>query len=187
MASMHDVQPRVGYTDLLNMPEDGRRYEIYEGELVVVPSPLVRHQVVVGTIFRILDSYARASGGTALVAPLDIVFDEFDVVQPDVLFFRAERVHVLQPDAVTRHAPDIVVEVLSPSTASMDRGRKMHVFARYGVPEYWIVAPAAQRIEVHTLEEGAYRATQVASGGGTVRSVLLPDLTFEAARVFELP
>ena len=185
MASMQHVQPRVGYTDLENLPDDGRRYEIYEGELVVVPSPLVRHQVLVGAVFRILDAYARTSGGIALVAPLDIVFDEFDVVQPDLLFFRAERAHLLQPDAVTRQAPDIVVEVLSPSTAATDRGRKMRTFARYGVPEYWIVDPIARRIEVHSLEDGIYRETQVATGEETVQSILLPDLTFAAARVFE--
>ena len=187
MASMQDVQPRVGYTDLERMPDDGRRYEIHGGELVVVPSPLVRHQVVVGAIFRILDTHARGNGGTALVAPLDIVFDEFDVVQPDVLFFRAERVHLLQPDAVTRHAPDIVVEVLSPSTASTDRGRKMRTFARYGVPEFWIVDPLRRQIEIHALQGGFYRETQVASGDETVRSILLPDLTFEAARAFDSP
>ena len=187
MASMQHVQPRFGYTDLENLPDDGRRYEIYEGELVVVPSPLVRHQVLVGAIFRILDAYARGSGGTALVAPLDIVFDEFDVVQPDVLFFRAERLHLLQPDAAARHAPDIAVEVLSPSTTATDRGSKMRTFARYGVPEYWIVDPVARRIEIHALEAGVYRETQVAAGDETVQSALFPDLTCAAARIFEHP
>ena len=172
MASMQDVQPRVGYTDLVDMPDDGRRYEIHGGELVVVPSPRLGHQVAVGEIFSLLRAYARETGGAAVVAPFDIVFDEFDVVQPDVLFFRAERVHLLRPDAVARHAPDIVVEVLSPSTASIDRGRKMRTFARYGVPEYWMVDPVARRIEVHALEGNAYRETQVATGGETVQSVL---------------
>ena len=153
MASMQAVQPRVGYADLERMPDDGRRYEIHGGELVVVPSPRVRHQVVVGAIFRILDTYARGNGGTALVAPLDIVFDE----------------------------------LLSPSTAAVDRGRKRRTFARYGVPEYWIVDPRARQIEVHVLDGGDYRVTQVASGAATVRSALLPDLTFEAARTFERP
>ena len=187
MASMQHVQPRFGYTDLENMPDDGRRYEIHGGELVVVPSPRLGHQIAVGEVFSVLRDYACEAGGVALVAPFDIVFDEFDVVQPDVLFFRAERVHLLPPDAVTRHAPDIVVEVLSPSTAATDRGRKMRTFARYGVPEYWIVDPIARRIEVHSLEDGVYRETQVAAKHETVRSVLLPDLTFDAARVFELP
>ena len=187
MASMQDVQPRVGYNDLLNMPEDGRRYEIYRGELVVVPSPLPRHQIVALSVCTLLREYARRAGGIVLAAPLDIVFGEFDVVQPDVLFFRADRRHLVQPDAVTRHAPDIVVEVLSPSTAPIDRGRKMRTFAHYGVPEYWVVDPVARRIEVHGLEDGVYRETQVATGDETVQSVLLPDLTFEAARVFELP
>ena len=151
MASMPSVQARVGYTDLLNMQEDGRRYEIHGGELVVVPSPLPRHQMAVQTIFLLLHDYGRDTDGIALIAPLDIVFDEFDVVQPDVVFFRAERRHLVEPDAVTRHPPDIAVEVLSSTTAAIDRGRKRRMFARFGVPECWIVDPVRKQIEVHTL------------------------------------
>ena len=192
MASMQSVQPRVGYTDLVNMPEDGRRYEIHGGELVVVPAPRLRHQLVAGRICRLLEDYAATSGGIAVIAPFDIVFDEHDVVQPDVVFFRAERAHLLDPDAVTRAAPDIAVEVLSPSTAVIDRGRKMHLFARYGVPEYWIVDPVLRRIEIHVLEShtGAYRLAQTAGTDDTddkARSVLLPDLTVDAPRIFVLP
>ena len=106
MASMRDMQPRVGYRDLLAMPEDGRRYEIHGGELVVVPSPLPGHQIAAGEIFTLLNDYRRRSGGVALVAPLDIVFDEHDVAQPDVVFFRGERRHLVQPYAVTRAAPE---------------------------------------------------------------------------------
>jgi Uma2 family endonuclease len=144
---MEDVQPRVGYSDLLVMPDDGRRYEIHGGELVVVPSPLPIHQIAVVQIVARLHDYARRSGGLALAAPLDIVFDEHDVVQPDVVFFRAERRHLVQPRVVTRAAPDIAVEVLSPSTAAVDRGRKMDLFARYGVPEYWIADPFRLQFE----------------------------------------
>ena len=91
------------------------------------------------------------------------MFGEYDVVQPDVVFFRAERSHLVRLDEVTRAAPDIAVEVLSPSTASIDRGRKMRMFARYGVPEYWIVDPVRLEIEVHVLENRAYRRAQVAN------------------------
>ena len=181
---MQDAEPRFGYSDLLVMPDDGRRYEIHGGELVVVPSALPCHQIAVTELVMLLCAYARRSGGIALAAPLDLVLDEHDVVQPDVVFFRAERRHLVQPYAVTRAAPDIAVEVLSPSTASIDRGRKMRMFARYGVPEYWIVDPVRLEVEVHTLQQGAYRQAQVATGVDTVRSVLLPDLTFVAARIF---
>ena len=184
MASMQGTHSPVGYADLMALPEDGRRYEIHQGELVVVPSPLLRHQLAARAVFLLLDSYARESGGDALFAPLDIVFDEYDVVQPDIVFFRAERRHLLRPDVVVRIPPDIAVEVLSPSTAATDRGRKMRMFARYGVPEYWIVDPVLVRIEIHVLDDGAYRLEQVASGDDIVRSVLLPDLTFEAASAF---
>ena len=184
MAPMQDVQPRFGYRDLLVMPDDGRRYEIHGGELVVVPSALPCHQIAVTELVMLLCAYGRRSGGIALAAPLDIVLDEHDVVQPDVVFFRAERQHLVQPYAVTRAAPDIAVEVLSPSTASIDRGRKMHLFARYGVPEYWIVDPVRLEIEVHALENGRYRRAQVATGVDTVRSVLLPDLSFAADSIF---
>ncbi|MCY4120919.1 MAG: Uma2 family endonuclease [Acidobacteria bacterium] len=184
MALMQDVQPRFGYSDLLAMPEDGRRYEIHGGELVVVAAPLARHQIAAFEVATVLNDYGHRSGGRTVIAPFDIVFDEYDVAQPDVVFFRAERSHLVRPDVVTRSAPDIAVEVLSPSTAAVDRGRKMEMFARYGVPEYWIVDPVRLEIEVHVLENGAYRCAQVATRGDTVRSILLPDLTFAAARVF---
>jgi len=184
MASMRAVATRVGYTDLLAMPEDGYRYEIHGGELVVVPSPRPRHQIVAFELATLLRAYARESGGIALIAPLDIVFDEYDVVQPDIVFFRAERRHLVSPDAVTRHRPDIAVEVLSPSTAATDRRTKMRMFARYEVPEYWIVDPVLEQVEVHALGDRAYRRAQVAGAGGTVRSVLLPDLSVRLDDIF---
>ena len=187
MPLMQDVQPRFGYNDLRAMPEDGRRYEIHGGELVVVPSPLLRHQIAAMEVVTLLNDYRRKFGGIAVTAPFDVVFDEYDVVQPDVVFFRAERLHLLDPNSVARAVPDIVVEVLSPSTAAIDRGRKMEMFARYGVPEYWIVDPVGLQVEVHVLGDGSYRQAQVATGGDSVRSTLLPDLTFTAAGIFTFP
>ena len=189
MASMPDVHARVGYADLLAMPDDGRRYEIHGGELVVVPAPRLRHQFAAMAVSGLLQDYGATRGGVAVIAPFDIVFDEHDVVQPDVVFFRAERAHLLDLDAETRAVPDIAVEVLSPSTATIDRGRKMRMFARYGVPEYWIVDPLRLRIEIHVLDPDtrAYRQASDAGPEDTVRSVLLPDLVVDAARIFQFP
>ena len=88
---------------------------------------------------------------------------------------------------MTRHSPDLAVEVLSPSTAAVDRGRKTGMFAAYGVPEYWIVDPVARRIEVRALDDGVYRPAQVAAADDIVRSVVFPNLTFAAARIFTVP
>ena len=156
-------------------------------QLVLAEHRLVVGRTIVEELERILAEklrYAGKTGGDALFAPLDIVFDEYDVAQPDIVFFRAERRHLLRPDVAVRHPPDIAVEVLSPSTAAMDRGAKMRLFARHGVPEYWLVDPVHEQIEVHSLGDGSYRQAQVASGEDIVHSLLLPDLIFEAGRAF---
>ena len=181
---MKVVRPRVSYSDLARAPEDGRRYEIYDGEVFVVPSPLPLHQRVTLAIADLLNGHPASHEGEALISPIDIVFSEFDVVQPDVVFFTAARRHVVRPEAPIRERPDIAVEVLSPSTAATDRGKKMQLFARCGVPEYWLIDPDAQRIEIHRLERGSYLLAQTAGPDDIVRSTILPDLRFPAARIF---
>ena len=178
------IEPRVSYADLERAPEDGRRYELYDGEVLVVPSPLLRHQDAAANIFELLHSHARRYGGKALIAPIDIVFSEFDVMQPDVVFFRDSRRHLLRRDEAIRAAPDLVVEVLSPSTERNDRGRKMQAYARFGVPEYWIVDPYEKAVEVHQLSEGRFWLEQKAEAGDAVRSPTLSELEFPAASIF---
>ncbi len=187
MAPVEALKPRVGYTDLLRAPEDGRRYELYDGEVFVVPSPLPIHQLVVQNLVRLLEAYAAGHGGLALVSPLDIVFSEFDVLQPDVVFFRASRRHLVDLHAPTRSGPDLAVEVLSSSTAATDRGRKMQMLARYGVPEYWLVDPDSARLEILSLFEERYIVAETFSGTNIVHSPLLDGMTFEVDDIFRLP
>jgi len=178
------IEPRVSYADLERAPEDGRRYELYDGEAVVVPSPNLGHQDAATNIFELLHAYARQHGGKALIAPIDIVFSEFDVLQPDVAFFRGPRRHLLRRDQPVRSAPDLVVEILAPGTERTDRGRKMQAYARFGVPEYWVVDPTATTVEVLRLSEGRFALEQSAQRGDTVRSATLPDLQFPATDTF---
>lgn len=184
MAPVKAIRPRVAYADLERMPEDGRRYELYDGEVFVVPSPLPRHQVAAHNIGDLFRSYGQSHGGIVLISPIDIIFSEFDVVQPDVVFFTRARAHLVQPDVPIRDAPDIAVEVLSPSTAATDRGKKMQMFARYRVPEYWLVDPRAKTVEIYTLADGTYFLGQVASAGDVAHSPALPDLSFAVDEIF---
>jgi hypothetical protein len=99
-------------------PEDGRRYELFDGEVHVVPSPLPRHQIISENVAMLLRSYVATHGGTYLTAPIDIVFAEYDVLVPDLVFFVEARKHLVLLDAPIRHPPDLAIEILSPSTAA---------------------------------------------------------------------
>ncbi len=184
MAAVKIVRPRVSYADLEQAPEDGRRYELYDGEVFVVPAPIPRHQIVQQLIAEVLRRHVSAHGGFSVSSPIDIVFSEYDVLQPDVVLFTAERVQLVDLDRVIRDPPDLCVEILSLSTEATDRGRKMQMFARYGVREYWIVDPSARAIEVYALRGNAYALTQRTGRGDVVASLVLPDLALRSDDVF---
>jgi Uma2 family endonuclease len=184
MAPMELQRRRVSYDDLGQIPEDGRRYELYDGEVFVVPSPILLHQVVAMRLWRVLDDYASQKGGLAVASPTDVVFSQYDVVQPDIVFLTSESMRTVSLMDRVRQAPDLAVEVLSSSTASNDRGRKMRMFQRYGVPEYWIVDPTAGTIEIYRLAESAYELMGTFAGTETMRSAVLQDLTLVPSNVF---
>ena len=177
MTGVRAAQPRVSFADLERWPEDGRRYELYDGEVFEVPSPILLHQLVSGRLYLALAAYVQAHGGAVFYAPLDIVLTEFDVVQPDLLLFTRDREHLLNLRRVTRHAPDLAIEILSPGTAGNDRGRKMELLAPHGVREYWLVDPEAVAIEVHWLTGTRFALARTAGPSDRVQSPLLPDLS----------
>jgi len=184
MGAVERVRPRVSYADLERAPEDGRRYELYDGEIYVVPAPVPRHQVVQHELTERLRTYCRERGGFAVGSPIDIVFSDYDVVQPDVVVFGPARAHLVDLDRVISHAPDLCVEVLSPSTEATDRGRKLQMFARYGVPEYWLVDPVEETIEVLRLEARDYVVVQRATRGDEITSTAVPGLGVVVGGIF---
>jgi Uma2 family endonuclease len=187
MPIVNAAQRRMSFTDLQHTPDDGRRYELYDGELRVIPSPIPKHQVVVENIRGLFRQYSEAHGGIGFISPIDIVFSEYDVVQPDVVFFLQSRRNLIDFNVAIRHRPDIVVEVLSPSTSGHDRTKKMQMFARFKVPEYWIADPGLGCLEVHAFERGGYRERQSASGEETVAPPILAPFTFNVSQAFRLP
>ncbi|HHH40910.1 MAG TPA: Uma2 family endonuclease [Chloroflexi bacterium] len=173
------------YEDYLRLPDDGRRYEIIQGVLYVTAAPRFNHQYVVGELFAALRAYVRERGlGVVIPAPFEVHLGErIRPVQPDLIFLRAER----QPSPEAGHfegAPDLVVEVLSPSTARTDRVVKFWVYEQSGVPEYWIVDPHARSVEVYLLREGIYTLHGQYVGSETLTSPTFPELALPVQSLF---
>jgi Uma2 family endonuclease len=173
---------RLGYADFLKFPEDGNRHEIVRGELFMTPPPTTDHQLVVNQIAFAITAHSRTrSLGLVLTAPVAVALSPHDVVQPDVLFIAARRASIRRKDRV-RGAPDLVVEVSSPSTAGADRGPKSDLYRLSGVREYWIVDPFVRTVEVRDF--GRVRRTCVFQEGQSFTSALLPGLALKVSEIF---
>ncbi|MSQ07289.1 MAG: Uma2 family endonuclease, partial [Dehalococcoidia bacterium] len=144
---MAQPKPRLKFTvdDYMATPE-GTRYQLLDGELIVAPAPNSRHQTVSRDVFIALHQFISVHRlGEVWYAPFDVVLSEHDVTQPDILFVSYDRANIITP-ANIQGAPELVVEVLSPSTQQDDRGYKRRVYGRHGVREYWIVDPVGETI-----------------------------------------
>lgn len=167
--------------------DDEQRYEIFDGELSMVPAPFSRHQLVAGELFYRFDSFVRERKlGLVLFAPVDVVFGPRRVVQPDLLFIRTENLGIIGERAV-HGAPDLVVEILSPGSLTRDRYRKYRLYEQARVPEYWIVDPANRAIEVLALGESGYELIASADEKGPLSSRVLEGFTLELSEVLEAP
>jgi Uma2 family endonuclease len=180
---------RFSYEDYRSLvTTSDKRYELLDGDIVTVPSPTTAHQEVSRNLGFLLLTHVRARRlGTVLHAPMDVVFGkgiDREVAQPDLLFVRAERRGTIGHDAIGG-APDLVVEILSLGTETRDRGYKKSLYARFGVPEYWIVDPKAQAIEVHALGTDGYELAGCYRKGDRFASLLFPGLTLPLDEVFE--
>jgi Uma2 family endonuclease len=184
MRGVEALNHPISFADLQRMPDDGNRYELYDGELRVVPSPILRHQIVSVRLLEALLDYRRLHGGLVIAAPFDIVLSEFNVLQPDLVYFAEASTKRLHPDEYVRFPPDLAIEVLSPSTAIHDRGRKRDLFARFALAELWIVDPWHELVEVSVLERGAYAEPRIVRSGA-VESSTIPGLTLALAPLFE--
>ncbi|MDX1577435.1 MAG: Uma2 family endonuclease [Gemmatimonadota bacterium] len=141
--------PEITWHDVQQLPDDGKRYEAIEGDLFVTPAPSLRHQTVSKRLFLELVRLLVDGGhGRVWYAPIGAWFPGTDEgVQPDLVFVSEERRGILAPEGL-RGAPDLIVEILSPTTASRDRGIKRRLYERQGVAEYWIVDPDQEAVDV---------------------------------------
>jgi len=172
------------YADYAALPQNGNRYEIIQGVLYMSPSPNSGHQSAVTLfIYYLVVQIQEAGLGRVFPAPFDVELGLNNVVQPDVIVvLKANQARIERGKFVG--APDLVIEIASPSTAGYDRREKQDAYARAGVPEYWIADPAAQAIEVLILEEGVYRSNGVFEDEALLKSQIVPELPVKVAQFF---
>jgi len=140
-------------SDFFRLPE-GEPVELLRGRFVVSPSPSLHHQFIVGLLYERFIKISEASDGFAMVAPMDTVLSDDTIPQPDVIYVRKENRKILK-DRV-RGVPDLVIEVLSPSTSRRDRLEKLDLYAKYGIAEYWIVDPESRVFDFYTNHNGTF-------------------------------
>ena len=183
---MPSPNPAVKFTyeDYQHTPED-QRYELLDGELIMAPAPNLGHQRIDARLGVLLYTFVEQRGlGEVFFAPCDVVLSNTDVVQPDLLFVSNERAHLLLGGANVLGAPDLVVEVLSPSTAGRDRTLKRALYAKHGVKEYWLVDPDARTATVLRLGEGAFEVEAIYGEGQTMASPTLAGFTIDLNEIF---
>lgn len=172
------------YDEYCLLPDDGKRYQVIEGELFVSPAPRTTHQEIIVHLTVLLQSHVKARGlGKVFVAPTDVLLAPTTVVQPDILFIRRENMGIIT-ELNIQGPPDLCVEVLSPGTVTVDRERKMAVYARYGVREYWIVDPLSQTVSVYVRKGDDFTLHVEATDDESVASAIVPGFLITARSVF---
>ena len=182
---MSVIPRRMTYEDLQQTPDDGNRYEIIDGEPIVSPAPSLLHQELVVRLLVLIQAYLVESrfGGKIFPAPVDVRLAEHTVVQPDLVYVSAARSHIRANPAFVNGVPDLVVEILSPSTRAYDEHVKHRLYERAGLPEYWLVDLNREALTILTLRKGAYVAT-AAQSASRVSSVVLPGLAIDVPALF---
>jgi Uma2 family endonuclease len=178
---------RLTYAYLLSLPEDNKRRELIDGKLYVTPSATPLHQLVLGNLHIDLRGFVDAHDlGRVYFAPLDIVLSDINVVEPDLLFVSRARLAIID-ERCLRAAPDLAVEVLSPSTRRIDAGRKRQLYATFGVAEYWMIDPKREWVQVCRNDGGELQeVTQLVRerGDGPLTSPLFPGFALPLDRLF---
>ncbi len=172
------------YTDYMALPDDGSRYEIVNGVLYMTPSPSGAHQDAVLEIATYLRDFVKHTGlGKVRVAPFDVELAHNVVVQPDILVVLNDHRDRIEENRIVG-APDLVVEVSSPGTATYDRNTKYHAYARAAVVEYWIADPIAQTVEVLQLNLNLYQSLGVFRGKALLPLQVLPGFPTQVEMFF---
>ena len=180
---------KLTYDDFLLFPDDGKRHELIDGEHYVTPSPNLKHQRVSGNFHLLIAAWLDThEAGQIFYAPFDVVFSRFDVVEPDLLYVSSARSTEVLTPANVQGAPDIVIEIGSPSTRKRDETIKRRLYERSAVVEYWVVDPELNLVRVYRRDgERFARPIELSlEAGDLLTTPLLPGLEMPLARIFRL-
>jgi Uma2 family endonuclease len=178
---------KLTYDDFVHFPDDGQRHELIDGEHYLTPSPNTKHQTVSLNLTVIIGSWLELNPiGRLFHAPFDVVFSNFDVVEPDLLYLSNSRAAEALTSQHVRGVPELVIEIGSPGTRKRDETVKRRLYERTGVSQYWVVDPDLDTIRVYRREgDGFARVSELSADAGDVlRTDLLPGLEIPLTRVF---
>src|SRR5829696_1919468 len=171
------------YNDLLQTPDDGNRYEIIDGVLLLAPAPNLDHQDISLALTRIVDAYVRRHRlGRMYYAPVDVRLSPHDIVEPDLLFIRRDRLDIIDSRKYVMGPPDLAVEIISPTSRKIDQERKFALYARSGVPEYWLLDGVNRSLRMFRLDGDRYVAVEPTEG--RLESTVIPGLVLDPAALF---
>ncbi len=174
--------------DYIDLPEDGNRYELIDGELTMAPSPDYFHQKSSHQLDRLIGNYLDANPiGEIFTAPFDVYLGTLNAVQPDLVYISNENRSVLR--SRIHGTPDLVIEILSPSNAQLDLGRKRQIYQEHRVREIWYIYPQARKIAVERLDDtgSGYGPKQEYTEDSILTTPLMPGLELSLANIFKLP
>ncbi len=178
---------KLTYRDYRRFPRGrGERHELISGEHFVTPTPSQFHQEILGNLHFLIRMHLEAHPvGRVYLPPFSVVLSMYDVVEPDLSYISNERLAILTPRSI-RGAPDLVVEIASPSTRRRDEGAKLKLYDRFDVIEYWVVDPPAESIRLYRRQRGrlARGSELLRSSGDTLSTPVIPGLALKLERVF---
>ena len=178
---------KLTYDDFVHFPDDGKRHELIDGQHYVTPSPNIRHQRIVGTLYLLIASWLESHRvGEVFLSPTDVVLSDIDIVVPDLLYLSNERAAQVLTPLHVKGVPELVVEIASKRTRKRDQTIKRQLYERVGVSEYWTVDPDIDVVRVHRRDEGGFgRPLELSRAAGDVlTTTLLPGLEMPLARIF---
>lgn len=187
---MKPVSPgvKLTYDDFVLFPDDGKRHELIDGEHYVTPAPVRKHQAIVMNLSGLLWSYLQQHPiGRVYGAPFDVILSKHDVVEPDLLYISNERAQQIETSPWVKGAPNLIVEIGSPSTRRRDETIKRRLYERFGVEEYWIVDPEIDAIKVFRRVDERYERISelLLENDAALTTPLLPGLEMKLAKIFE--